>query len=127
MDDAGRIPVGEVRLHRHLRPDLLAGGDEQRGVVRLRVEDRAHPVPDAGSGVQVDVGGTARGLREAVRHPDGDRLLEGEDVPEVLGELREHRQLRRAGVAEHRRHPVRAEEFERRFPDRRHGPGAYSA
>ena len=57
---AGRVAVGEVGLHRDLRADLLAGGDQQRRVVGLRVEDRAHRVADAGRGVQVDERGARR-------------------------------------------------------------------
>ena len=49
------VAVGQVGLHRDLGADLLAGGDEQRRVVGLRVEDRAHRVADAGRGVEVDV------------------------------------------------------------------------
>ena len=47
MRHAGRVAVREVRLERHQRARLLPGGDEQRRVVRLGVEDRAHPVADA--------------------------------------------------------------------------------
>ena len=115
-----RVAVGQVRLQGHLRPCLLAGGDQQRRVVGLGVEDRSHRVADAGRGVEVDHGGLAGGLGEAVGHPDHDRLLQAEHVAEVRGVVGEHRQLGRAGVAEHRRHPVGAEEVERRVADRRH-------
>jgi hypothetical protein len=63
--------------------------------------------------VQVDVGRSARGLGVSIGHPDGDGLLQAEQVPEVVGELGEHRQLGRAGVAEDRRHPMLPEELER--------------
>ena len=63
---------------------------------------------------------SARGLGEAVGHPDHDRLLQAEHVAEVGGEVGEHRQLGRARVAEHRRHPARAEQVEARFADSRH-------
>jgi hypothetical protein len=81
-------------------------------MVRLGVEDSAHRVADARSGVQVDERRPARGLGVAVGHPDDDRLLEAEHVREVLGEVGEHRQLGRTRVAEHRRHPAGAEEVE---------------
>ena len=123
VDDAGRVPVRQVRLHRDVGPDLLAGRHQQRRMVRLGVEDRAHPVADARRGVQVDVGRAARGLRVAVGHPDRDGLLQPEHVAEVVGELGEHRQLGRAGVAEDRRHPVLPEELEGGLPDARHGRG----
>ena len=82
---AGRVAVGEVRLQGDLRPHLLAGGDQQRRVVGLGVEDRAHRVADAGGGVEVDERGAARGLRVAVGHADDDRLLQAEHVAEVVG------------------------------------------
>ena len=108
----GRVAVGEVRLHRHLGPHLLTGGDQQRRFIRLGIEDRPHPVPDPRRGVQVDVGGVPGCLRVAVGHADGYRLLEAEDVAEVLGEVGEHRQLGRPRVAEDRRHAVLAEQLE---------------
>jgi len=77
-------------------------------------------VAHAGRGVQVDVRDFAARLGEAVGHPDGDGLLQPEHVAEVLGERAEHRQLGRAGVAEDRRHPVLAEQLERRVAHGRH-------
>jgi hypothetical protein len=120
-----RVAVGEVGLHRDLGPDLLAGGDQQRRVVGLGVENRPHPVPHPRRRVQVDVGGQPRGLREAVGHPDRDRFLEAEVVAEVVGELGEHRQLGRPGVAEDRRHPPLPKELEACLADCRHQPGRY--
>src|SRR4029079_9339122 len=112
--------VGQVRLHRHHRPDLLAGRDQQRCVVGLGVEDRPHRVGDAARGVAVYVADAPRRLRVAVRHPDDDRLLEAEHVAEVLWKVTEHRQLGRAGVAEDRRHPPRPQKLEGGFPNRAH-------
>ena len=123
----GRVAVGQVGLQGDLRPRLLAGGDQQRRVVGLGVEDRPHRVADPGRGVQVDDGGLARGLGVAVGHPDHDRLLQAEHVAEVRGEVGEHRQLGRARVAEHRRHPVGAEEVEGRVADRGHRREPYPA
>ena len=117
---ADRVAVGQVRLQGDLRARLLAGGDQQRRVVGLGVEDRPHRVADAGRGVQVGDRGPAGGLGEAVGHADHDRLLQAEHVAEVGGEVGEHRQLGRAGVAEHRRHPLGAEEVEARLADGRH-------
>ena len=115
-----RVAVGQVGLHRHLGAHLLPGGDQQRRVVRLGVEDRPHGVADARRGVQVDVRGAPRSLRVAVGHPDRHRLLQAEHVAEVLGEVGQHRQLGRAGVAEDRRHAVLAEEVEGCFAHDRH-------
>ncbi len=117
-----RVAVGQVGLQGDLRPRLLAGRDQQRRVVGLGVEDRPHRVADPGRGVEVGHRGAARGLGVAVGHPDHDRLLQAEHVAEVGGEVGQHRQLGRAGVAEHRRHPVGAEEVEAGLADRRH-PG----
>ncbi len=65
------------------------------------------------------------GLGVAVGHPDHDRLLQAEHVAEVGREVGEHRQLGRARVAEHRRHPVGAEEVEGGFADSRHRTEPY--
>ena len=116
----GRVAVGEVGLQGDLGARLLARGDQQRRVVGLGVEDRPHRVADPGRGVQVDDGGAAGGLGEAVGHPDHDRLLQAEHVAEVGREVGQHRQLGRAGVAEDRRHPLLAEEVERGLADGRH-------
>ena len=120
VHDAGRVAVGQVGVHRHLGADLLARGDEQRRLVRLRVEERPHRVAHPGRGVQVDVGDPARGLGVPVGHPDHNGLLQPEHVAKVVGELRQHRQLGRAGVAEDRRHPVLAKELEGRLADGGH-------
>ena len=90
-------------------------------MVGLRVEDRPHRVADPRRGVEVGDRGAAGGLRVAVGHPDHDRLVQAEDVAEVGGEVGEHRQLGRAGVAEDRRHPLGTEEVEAGVAHGRHG------
>ena len=120
---AGRVAVGQVGLDGDERAALLSRRDHQRRVVGLGVEDRPHRVADPGRGVQIDQRRASAGLRVAVGHPDHDRLLEPEDVVEVVGEVLEHRQLRRPRVPEHRRHPVGAEEVEGGFADAAHGAG----
>ena len=77
------VAVGQVGLQRDQLARLLAGGDDQRGLVGLGVEDRAHGVADAGRGVQVDQRRAPAGLGVAVGHADDHGLLEGEDVAEV--------------------------------------------
>ena len=116
----GRVAVGERRPHRDQRARLLARGDEQRRAVGARVEDRSDRVAEAGRGVEVHVRDPSARLRVPVGHADGDHLVQAEHVAKVVWEVREHRQLGRAGVAEDRRHPVRAEQVERRFAHRRH-------
>ena len=106
----GHVAVGQVRLQRDKRARLLAGGHHERRVVGLRVEDRAHGVAHARRGVEVDERRAAPGLGVAVGHADDDRLLEPEDVAEIVRVVAQHRQLGRARVAEHGRHPVRAED-----------------
>ncbi len=59
-------------------------------------------------------------LGEPFCHPERGRLLQAEHVAEVVGEVLEERQLRRAGVAEDRRHPKPAKEIEGRLADRSH-------
>jgi hypothetical protein len=86
----------------------LASGDHERGVVRAGVEDRPHPIADARRRVEVYQRGRARRLGISIRGPNRHRLLEAEHVAEVLGKLGQHRQLGRAGVPEHGRHPVGA-------------------
>jgi hypothetical protein len=124
VNDPGRVAVRQVGLHRDLGAHLLPSGHHQGRVVRLGIEDRPHSVPHPRGRVQVDVGRAPGGLREAVRHPDRNRLLEPEDVPEVVRELGEHRQLGRAGVSEDRRHAVLPEELECDLADARHGRAA---
>ena len=96
-------------------PRLLPDGDEQGRAVLVGGEDRAHGVADTHRRMQVDEGGVARGLREAVGHADDHRFLQPEHVAEVGREVEEHRQLGRAGVAEDRRQPQAAQQFEGGF------------
>ncbi len=121
VGDPGRVAVGQVGLDRDLCPHLLADRDHHRRVVGLGVEDRPDRVAESRSGVEVDQRGPAGHLGVAVGHPDRGRLLQGEHVLEVFGEVLEHRQLGRARVTEDRGHPVFAEQVEGRFPHRRHG------
>ena len=102
MRHARRVAVGQVGLEGHHRAHLLARGDQQRRLVRLRVEDRPHRVPDPGRRVEVDQGRVSRRLGVPVGHAHRDRLLQPEDVAKSSGKSCKHRQLGRAGVAEHR-------------------------
>ncbi len=61
------VAVGEVGLEGHQRAVLLARRHHQRGLVRLRVEDRPHAVPQPRRSVQVHERRASRGLRVAVR------------------------------------------------------------
>jgi hypothetical protein len=118
--DARRIAVGQVRLHRDLRTHLLARGEEQRRLVRACIEDAADRVAHARSSVQVGVAHRPARLREAVRHAHHHQLLQAQHVAEVIREVLQHSQLRRARVAEDACHPMRAQQLERRLADARH-------
>jgi hypothetical protein len=115
------VAVGEQRLERHQRPGLLTRGDHERRLVGLGGEDRPHRVADPRSGVEVHERGAAARLRVAVGDADRHSLVEPEHVAEVAGEVGQERQLGRPRVAEHRRHPPRAQHLEGGLADGRHG------
>src|SRR6266498_793449 len=97
---------------------LLPGGDHDRRVAPVRVEDPGDPVRQAGRDVKVDQRGSVRRLRIAVGRADGDTLLEAHDELEpvsVLGELVEDRQLGRAGVGEEIARALAAWNLEKRL------------
>ena len=54
--------------------------------------------------MQIDQSGPPLALGEPLGHPEHRRLLQAQHVAEILREVLEERQLRRAGVAEDRRH-----------------------
>ena len=117
---ACRVAVGQVRVDADMRAHLLSGRDQERRVVRLRVEDAAHRVAHAWRRVEVRVPDRARRLRVAIGQAHDDELLKAQDVAEVRGEVREHRQLCRARIAEHRRHPVPAKKLVGGLANARH-------
>ena len=99
-----RRQVGrQHRLGDEILGVLLAGGDQDRRAGLLRVVEHAHGVAEAGRDVEVDHRELAGGLGVAVGHRHHGRLLQAEDVADVvLDRERVHqRQLGGAGVAEH--------------------------
>ena len=100
-----------LRVHRRVLDAGVAADHDERRVAALRLVQRADAVADAGRAVQLHERGTMRRPRVAIRHQDGDRLLQRQDVLH----LRIARQgvqeplLHRAGVPEHEAHPVREE------------------
>jgi hypothetical protein len=110
--------AGEERVVVLVTTILLAGGDHQRGAVRLRVGQVADRVAEPGRGVEVEEGGTPRRLRVAVGHRDRGGLLQRQHVLDVVdgGERVHERQLGRPGVAEDVTHALRAEHLEQRLP-----------
>ena len=82
----------------------------------------AHRVPEARRGVHVDQRRVSGPLGEALRHPEHRRLLQPQDVGEVVGEVFEERQLGGARVTEDRRHPELAQEIQGDLANRSHKP-----
>jgi hypothetical protein len=110
----------------------VAGRDHERGSVGGRVGEVADGIAEAGRGVDVDEGGPSGGLGVAVGHGDNSRLLQRQDVVEVLaarsGQRIEQGQLGRTRVAEdvpdtfrcqHRQQHVAAQHGRRRYPNDR--------
>ncbi|VWC46888.1 hypothetical protein BLA6860_07458 [Burkholderia lata] len=97
----GSLRRPEERVERQDRARLLARGDDQRRAVLEGGEEIAHRVADARRGMQVDDRRIAGGLRVAVGHSDHDGFMQAEHVAEIVREVAEHRQLGRAGIAEH--------------------------
>jgi hypothetical protein len=114
----------QVGLYREMTAVLLARHDHQRGAVVVGVHDRAHSVAGTGRAVQGDERRAASGLREAVGHAHDGRLAQPEYIAEVRRELAQERQLRRARVAEQRRHPELAEQVVDDSPDAGHPAAA---
>jgi hypothetical protein len=106
LDQLRRVHVGEVGVQLGVAPRLLAGGDDDRHVPGLGVDQVPHRVAGARCGVQVHQRWPAGGLREAVRHPDRRALLQRQDVAEVIRHAAQQRQLVRARVPEDGGDPV---------------------
>ena len=104
----------EPRLGHQVAGVLLARGDDERRLARLRGDQHAHRVAEAAHGVQVDERGAARRQRPAVGHRHRRRLLQAEDVGDVGGvDQRIHqRHLGRAGIAEDVGDPFVAKDVE---------------
>ena len=98
-------------------PAVISSGDLLAWA--LKIPPTALPTP--GAVCRLTWVGRPRGLGEAVGHAHHHELLQAEHVGEVLREVRQHRQLGRARVAEDRRHPVGTEQIEGRFANGGHG------
>ena len=109
--------AGEQRVGGDVTFILLTCGDDQWAAVGAGVGEVADGVAQAGRGVQVQEGRPPGQLRVAVRHGHRARLLEGEDVADVLrpGEGIDQRQLGAAGVAEDMADALAAEDVEQDF------------
>ncbi len=73
----------EQRLGRGEAGVLLSHGYNDGGAVLARVVNHAHRVGEAGCDVDVDDGGSVSGAGVAVRHREGHRLVEAENVLEL--------------------------------------------
>jgi len=82
---------------------VLAGGHENGRARFLRVVEHAHGVAQAGRDMEVDHRELARRLGVAVGHRHDGRLLQAEQITQlVLGRERIHqRQFGGAGISEH--------------------------
>src|SRR5919199_162770 len=108
---AFHIRLGEIyqvsaqeRLQRDMPPGLLPPPYDERRLVVPRGYDRPHRVAETWTCVQVDQHRPPGSLGVSVRHPKGRSFLQTEYVPEVVWEIPQKRQLRRARVAENGRH-----------------------
>jgi hypothetical protein len=95
---------------------VLAGGHQDRRPGLLRVVQHAESVAEAGCGVQVDHRTLAGGLGVAVRHAHRGRLLQCQDVAQVVlaGQRIHQRQFRGPGIAEHHVDALLLQQFEQR-------------
>jgi len=97
------IAVGQIRLAQHYFAGLLTGCDDQ-GMLRLYAAARLPiALPHPHNGVHVDRGGPAGGLHKPVGHRQYRRLLQSQDIGEVVGKVLQKRSLSRPRIAEHRR------------------------
>ena len=96
---------------------VLPGRHQQRRAGLVGVVEHAHRVAEAGRDVHVHGAEATAGLRVAVGHRDGRRLLQGQHVTDagLAGEAVHERQLRRAGVAEHHGDAFLPEDLEERL------------
>ncbi len=103
---------------------LLAGRHHQRGAVGPSVGEVADGVAEAGRGVQVEEGWATRRLGIAVGHAHDGRLLEAEDVVEVVGlrECIDERELGAARVAEDVCDALRPEHVQQHLASDHHHP-----
>ncbi len=110
----GRQVGPEDGLREIHRLVVLAGGEQERRARLHGVVEHAHGVAEPGRRVHVDGGELPAGLRVAVGHGDGDRLLERQDVADagLARETVHQRQLRGAGIAEHDFDAFLLEDFE---------------
>src|SRR5919206_1602005 len=107
---AFHIRLGEIyqvsaqgRRGRAAPPARLPRRYDERRLVVPRGYDRPHRVAETWTCVQVDQHRPPDPLGVSVRHPKGRSLLQTEYVPEVVWEIPQKRQLRRARVAENGR------------------------
>ena len=113
----------EERLGENLAAVLLAGGDDERSLAEMRVDERGKAVAGAGDRVEIHEGGFVAREGVAEGHAGGDAFVQAEDVLEAGRHVLEERQLARTGIAEDGGHPKIAEHFVGGFSYRGHRCG----
>ena len=105
---------GEHRLGGDIFEVLLPGGDQHRRVGLHGVVQHAHGVAEPGRDVQVEHRELAGGLRVAVGHRHQRRLLQAEDVADVVLDREgiHQRQFGGARIAEHHLDALLLEQIE---------------
>ena len=90
---------------------MLAGGDHQRRVASIRVNDAGKAIAGAGDRVQIHEGGLVRCHCVAEGHSSGCALVQAENVAEVRGHILQEREFARAGVAKNAGHAQIAQDL----------------
>ncbi len=88
----------QKRLIRQDRASLLAGRHDERRLIAISGEKIAERVTHANRGMQIDERCVSVRLGKPIGHADGQRLLQGQHIAKVRGELAKHRQLGGAGL-----------------------------
>ena len=116
---------GQHRLGDDVFQVLLAGGDQHRRVRLHGVVEHAHGVAEPGRDVKVEHREFAGGLGIAVGHRHQRRLLEAQDVADVVLDREgvHQRQFGRARIAEHDPDAFLLEQIEEGAFSRHHGHG----
>ncbi len=105
---------GQHRLGGDVFEVLLPGGDQHRRIRLHGVVEHAHGVAEPGRDVKIEHREFAGGLRIAVRHRHQRRLLQAEDVADVVLDREgiHQRQFGGAGIAEHHLDALLLEQIE---------------
>jgi hypothetical protein len=109
--------AGEKRLGREVAAVLLADEHDERRAVDARGGERGDPVAETRRRVQDRERGPATTEGVAGRHADDGALVQSEHEAEVVRQVGQQQDLRRARVRKQRRQVVLTEHVERRVAD----------